>query len=88
MYELNTLTTVYTVFACTGGNAVQFSLCPCLFTIVTAEFILYTVCATYLRICANFGLMNAKKGEKKTVTNFMYLSQFDKVFLGSRRGIL
>ena len=36
-------------------------------------------CLKYLRICAHFGLMNAN--QEKTGTNFMFLSQVDKVFL-------
>ena len=36
-------------------------------------------CPKYLRMCAHFGLMNAN--QEKTFTNFMFLSQVDKVFL-------
>ena len=35
--------------------------------------------AKYLRICANFGLMNAK--QEKNGTYFMYMTQFDNFFL-------
>ena len=37
-------------------------------------------CTNYLRICANFGILNAKQEKLQLIS---YLSQFDKVFLVS-----